>query len=92
MKHILALIGITLLCVAWIKFQLWLKRVDPDKGDYQPGCGACASNNNGGCSASGNGGGCSTDISNTETTVRLSDTGLGESSGDTECKEKRSPS
>jgi len=88
MKHLLALIAITLLCAAWIKFQLWLKRVDPSKGDYQPGCGACASNKEGSCSP----GGCSTNISNTETTVSLSKSGLGGSSGETECKEKRSPS
>lgn len=89
MNHFFALIGLTLLCAAWIGFQLWLKRVDPSKGDYQPGCGACSNNKEGGCSP----GGCSTNISNTETTVSLTDTGLGGSSGDNkECKEKRSPS
>ena len=82
MEHLFALLGITLLCGLWIAFQLWLKRVDPSKGDYQPGCGACASNKDGSCSASGNNGGCSTNISNTETTVSLTDTGLGGSSGD----------
>jgi hypothetical protein len=41
MKYILALIGITLLCAAWVKFQLWLKHIDPDRGDFHPGCGAC---------------------------------------------------
>lgn len=89
MKHLLALIGITLLCAAWVIFQQWLKRVDPSKGDFQPGCGACASNKGGGgCSP----GGCNTDNTLKETTVRLSETGPGGSSGETECKEKRSPS
>ena len=51
MNHLLALIGLTLLCAAWIMFQLWLKRVDPNKGEFQPGCGACQSSS---CSKSGN--------------------------------------
>lgn len=77
MKHFLALIGITLLCVAWIKFQLWLKRVDPTKGDYQPGCGACGSSKDG-CSP----GGCATEQNNTETTISLHQAGFGKSSGE----------
>ena len=89
MNHFFALIGITLLCAGWIGFQLWLKRVDPSKGNYQPGCGACGS---GGCSTNSNGGGCPTDNSKTEATVSLAETGLGGSPGETECIEKRSPS
>ena len=84
MKYLLALIGITLLCGVWIKFQLWLKRVDPDKGDYQPGCGACQS---GSCDKAGN----ATNNDMIETAVSLPEAGSGESSGETECKEKRSP-
>lgn len=49
MKYILALIGITLLCAAWVKFQLWLQRIDPQRGGYRPGCGSCRG---GSCSAS----------------------------------------
>jgi hypothetical protein len=41
MTHLLALIGFTLLCAAWIAFQLWLKRADPERGDFRPGCGGC---------------------------------------------------
>jgi len=43
MEHILSLIGITLLCGLWMVFQLWLKRVDPQRDNYKPGCGACQS-------------------------------------------------
>ncbi|MCW8827640.1 MAG: hypothetical protein OQK94_01145 [Gammaproteobacteria bacterium] len=43
MTHFLALIGITLLCALWMAFQLWLKRVDPQRDDFKPGCGACQS-------------------------------------------------
>jgi hypothetical protein len=46
MTHLLALIGFTLLCAVWIVFQLWLKRADPERGDFHPGCGACQG---GGC-------------------------------------------
>lgn len=49
MEHIFALIGITLLCALWMAFQLWLKRVDPERDDYKPGCGACQG---GACGAS----------------------------------------
>lgn len=43
MNHIFALLGITLLCGLWMVFQLWLKRVDPQRDNYKPGCGACQS-------------------------------------------------
>ncbi len=43
MDYLLGLIGITLLCAAWMKFQLWLKRVDPERRSFRPGCGACQS-------------------------------------------------
>ena len=86
MNHFLALIGLTLLCAAWITFQLWLKRVDPNKGDYQPGCGACQS---GSCDKAGR----TTNNEMKETTVHLPVAGPEMSSGEIEeCKEKRSPS
>jgi len=75
MTHLLALVGLTLLCAAWIAFQLWLKRLDPDKGDFHPGCGACQG---GSCHS----GGCATDNEKTVTTVGLSQTGPGGSSGE----------
>ncbi len=85
MNHFLALIGLTLLCAAWILFQLWLKRLDPSKGDYQPGCGACQSSS---CDKAGK----TTDNKMKETVVSLPRAGSGGPSGETECKEKRSPS
>jgi hypothetical protein len=48
MKYILALVGITLLCAAWVKFQLWLQRIDPQREGFRPGCGSCQG---GSCSA-----------------------------------------
>ena len=85
MKYLLALVGLTLLCGVWIKFQLWLKQIDPDKGDYQPGCGACKVSS---CDKAGK----TTNSETTETTISLPVAGSGESSGENECKEKRSPS
>ncbi|MET0023198.1 MAG: hypothetical protein ABW085_02965 [Sedimenticola sp.] len=42
--HIFALIGLSLLCGAWVLFQRWLAKQDPDKKEgYKPGCGACSS-------------------------------------------------
>ena len=41
MKYFLGLIGITALCAVWMVFQLWLKRVDPERQGFRPGCGAC---------------------------------------------------
>jgi hypothetical protein len=43
MSHLLALIGLSLLCAAWVLFQRWLARQDPEKkAGYRPGCGACS--------------------------------------------------
>lgn len=81
MKHLLALIGLTLLCAAWIQFQLWLKRVDPDKGDYQPGCGACQSSS---CDQVGN-----TNESNKEVAVNLPVAASSKPPGQNGCKEER---
>jgi hypothetical protein len=86
MHYLLALIGITLLCAVWMKFQLWLKQVDPQKEGYRPGCGACQ------------GGSCGT-TTTTETTIKIRDIAPAQKpvfgvnlSGENECKEKRSPS
>lgn len=44
MTHVLALLGLVLLCAGWMGFQLWLGRQDPDKrAGFRPGCGACSS-------------------------------------------------
>jgi hypothetical protein len=57
MTHLLALIGFTLLCAVWIAFQLWLKRADPEQGDFRPGCGGCQG---GSCGGSSQGSSCAT--------------------------------
>ena len=44
-NHLLAILGLAALCAAWVLFQLWLKRADPDPGDSDAGCMGC-----GGCS------------------------------------------
>jgi hypothetical protein len=84
LNYLLALIGITLLCALWMKFQLWLKRVDPEREGFKPGCGACK------------GGSCATP---NETTIKRENIApsvkaefLGKLSGENECREKRSPS
>lgn len=41
LDYLIPLIGLSLLCAGWVVFQLWLKRVDPDRNNYQPGCGGC---------------------------------------------------
>ena len=43
MTHLLAILGLAALCAGWVLFQQWLKRMDPEKEDYRPGCGACGS-------------------------------------------------
>jgi len=54
--HILALLGLVALCAAWVLFQQWLVRQDPERGEaFKPGCGACGS------------GGCASDSCTTET-------------------------
>jgi hypothetical protein len=42
LSYILALIALPLLCVFWILFQSWLKKVDPDYKGYKSGCGGCS--------------------------------------------------
>jgi len=54
--HIFALIGLVALCAAWVLFQQWLVRQDPERKEaFKPGCGSCGS---GGCSS----GSCSTTV------------------------------
>lgn len=43
MEYLISLAAITLLCAVWMLLQLWLKRVDPNRDNYKPGCGACQS-------------------------------------------------
>ena len=42
LTHFLAILGLVTLCAGWVLFQEWLKRIDPQKGEYRPGCGACS--------------------------------------------------
>jgi len=85
LHYLLALLGITLLCALWMRFQLWLKRVDPQRDGFKPGCGACKN------------GSCGTAPSSTETTIKFDSIapekqGIGESPfGEIECEEKKSP-
>ena len=39
--YLISLLGLTLLCAGWMVFQLWLKKQDPERAGYKPGCGAC---------------------------------------------------
>lgn len=41
LDYLIPLFGLTLLCAGWVMFQLWLKRTDPERSNYQPGCGGC---------------------------------------------------
>ncbi|MEA3291824.1 MAG: hypothetical protein U9Q71_05910 [Pseudomonadota bacterium] len=43
MTHLLSITGLVALCAAWALFQQWLKRVDPDQGDYEARCARCES-------------------------------------------------
>lgn len=87
MNYILGLIGITLLCAAWMKFQLWLMLVDPERQGFRPGCGACKS------------GSCSNAPTIEQSTIKIEQIRLpeeagpgGNLSGDYECSVKKSPS
>ena len=40
LSYLFALLGLVLLCVGWVLFQLWLERQDPQRGGFRPGCGA----------------------------------------------------
>lgn len=87
MNYLLGLIGITLLCAAWMKFQLWLKRVDPDRRSFSPGCGACKS------------GSCGTTADAENTAIKINQINRSEEAGFEkkftgvhECSVKKSPS
>jgi len=41
MSYLLSLIGLTLLCAIWMKFQLWLRKRSNNTQHFSPGCGAC---------------------------------------------------
>ena len=41
LSNLLAILGLTALCAAWVWFQIWLKRQDPDKPSLHSGCGGC---------------------------------------------------
>jgi len=41
MHHLLAILGLAALCGAWVLFQRWLARVDPERGPQATGCGGC---------------------------------------------------
>jgi len=85
LNYILVLAGFTLFCALWIKFQLWLKQVDPAQSGFNPGCGACK------------GGSCSTASATIETTIKAENIfpakpGFGDSPfGENECEERKSP-
>ncbi len=40
-SYLLSLIGLTLLCAIWVKFQLWLRKRSNNTQHFSPGCGAC---------------------------------------------------
>jgi hypothetical protein len=92
LEYTLALLGTTLLCALWMGFQLWLKRIDPQRDDYKPGCGACQGASCG--SAPG-----APETGTTETTIKLEKLVPGQHPdfrgnpfGENECVEKKSPS
>ena len=39
--YLLAIAGLAALCAAWVLFQLWLQRVDPEYRGMKAGCGGC---------------------------------------------------
>ena len=43
LTHLFAILGLVALCAAWVLFQLWLKRVDPEQCDSNKGCMGCGS-------------------------------------------------
>jgi len=43
MNHLLSIIGLVALCAGWVLFQQWLKRMDPEKGDFEARCAGCGS-------------------------------------------------
>ncbi len=46
--YLIAIAGLTALCAAWVLFQQWIARVDPEQGDCavrRGGCGGCGCSN-----------------------------------------------
>jgi hypothetical protein len=41
--HVLAILALVVLCGAWVLFQRWLGRVDPDGQTIEDRCGGCGS-------------------------------------------------
>jgi len=44
--YLLAILGLAVLCGAWVAFQLWLRKSDPEGVSLESRCGHC----DGGCS------------------------------------------
>lgn len=42
--YLLSILGLGLLCAAWVGLELWLRRLDPEGGARRERCGGC-----GGC-------------------------------------------
>jgi hypothetical protein len=40
--HLVAILGLALLCALWVLFQRWVGRVDPDGRNQEIGCSGCA--------------------------------------------------
>ena len=40
--YLLGIGGLIGLCAAWVLFQLWLQRIDPDYRGLEGGCGGCS--------------------------------------------------
>ena len=47
LNHLLAILGLTVLTALWVVFQLWLKKVDPQRSDRCIGCGSGCKPNDG---------------------------------------------
>jgi hypothetical protein len=43
LDHLFGILGLVALCAGWVLFQEWLKRVDPEKGNFKAGCAGCGS-------------------------------------------------
>ncbi|NEX21634.1 hypothetical protein G3480_15170 [Thiorhodococcus mannitoliphagus] len=41
LRHLIAIVGLALLCGAWVAFQGWLRRVDPNGRHIESGAGGC---------------------------------------------------
>jgi len=42
MQELFAILGLVVLCGAWVGFQRWLARVDPELGARGSCCGGCS--------------------------------------------------